>query len=91
MRVVVGALALVACLHAALWFVAHEQVTAPPAPAKLNSVSLAPFERDSDTETDQTTTVARIRKDIETVAPVTKAVRLYASTGGLDQVPPIAA
>ncbi|WP_041782136.1 glycosyltransferase [Ancylobacter novellus] len=54
-------------------------------------MSFAPYGRDTNPDKGEATTEAQIRSDIEAVAPYTRAVRTYASTGNLDLVTKIAA
>jgi len=92
MRSVAVVVALVACLHTGVWALRQTQATAPGFDGILNSVSYSPF----------TTAVhpdlagsrppeERIRAELKAIAPYTRAIRLYSSTGGVEQVPKIAA
>ncbi|WP_183189519.1 glycosyltransferase [Ancylobacter tetraedralis] len=90
-RVAAAALAVVTSVHAFAWFAMREQVSAPAVPDRFASMSFAPYGRDANPDKGQGTTEAQIRADIDAVAPYTKAVRTYASTGGLDMVPRLAA
>ncbi|QIB35700.1 glycosyltransferase [Ancylobacter pratisalsi] len=54
-------------------------------------MSFAPYGRDANPDKGQATTDAQIRADIDAVAPYTRAVRTYASTGGLENVAHFAA
>ncbi|MDQ0345784.1 glycosyltransferase [Ancylobacter vacuolatus] len=49
-------------------------------------MSFAPYGRDANPDKGEPTTEAQIRADVEAVAPYTRAVRTYASTGNLDLV-----
>ncbi len=91
MRTVVAVLALVACVHAGLWALLRTQETAPDFTGQLASVSYAPFADSSHPDTGQRPTAEQIRADLKAIAPYTKAIRLYSSTGGAELVPPIAA
>ncbi|WP_428030291.1 glycosyltransferase [Ancylobacter sp.] len=53
-------------------------------------MSFAPYGRDANPDKGEPTTEAQIRADVEAVAPYTRAVRTYASTGNLDLVAKIA-
>jgi exo-beta-1,3-glucanase (GH17 family)/glycosyltransferase involved in cell wall biosynthesis len=55
----------------------------------LNSVSYSPFHAPPDDPTSRPTE-AQIRADLKAIAPYTRAIRLYKSTGGMEQVPAIA-
>src|SRR5262245_4246370 len=92
MRSVGVVLALVACLHAGAWALRQTQASAPSLEGILNSVSYSPFttsvhpDREGSRPPEE-----RIRADLKAIAPYTKAIRLYSSTGGVEQVPKIAA
>ena len=92
MRLVVAVVAFVACLHAAMWAVFQTRATAPDVDGPLASMSYAPFEgiRHPD-DIASRPTAAQIRRDLKAVAPYTKTIRTYSSTGGLELVPQIAA
>ena len=57
----------------------------------LPSVSYAPFDGTGHPDVDNIPTVEKIRADLKTLSPMTRAIRLYSSTGGVELVPPIAA
>jgi exo-beta-1,3-glucanase (GH17 family)/cellulose synthase/poly-beta-1,6-N-acetylglucosamine synthase-like glycosyltransferase len=90
MRTVAAVLALVACVHAGLWVLLRSEQTPPDFSGKLESVSYAPFAH-SDPNSGPRPTAEQIRADLAAIAPTTKAIRLYSSTGGNELVPPIAA
>ena len=69
----------------------REEATAPAVPDRLASMSFAPYGRDANPDKGEPTTEAQIRSDMAAVAPYTRAVRTYASTGGLELVAKIAA
>jgi exo-beta-1,3-glucanase (GH17 family)/cellulose synthase/poly-beta-1,6-N-acetylglucosamine synthase-like glycosyltransferase len=91
MRVVVAVLLCVAAAHAALWGILRDQQDAPDFRGMLPSVSYAPFEGSGHPDVDNIPTVEKIRADLKKLATMTKAIRLYSSTGGVELVPPIAA
>src|SRR5580700_8095015 len=91
MRTVVAVLALVACVHAGLWALLRTNEVAPDVTGQLASVSYAPFVDSSHPDTGQRPTPEQIRADLKAIAPYTRAIRLYSSTGGAELVPPIAA
>jgi exo-beta-1,3-glucanase (GH17 family)/glycosyltransferase involved in cell wall biosynthesis len=92
MRSVAFVVALVACLHAGAWAVRQTQATAPNFEGVLNSVSYSPFTTAAHPDLEGSRpTEASIRADLKAIAPYTKAIRLYSSTGGVEQVPRIAA
>ena len=91
MRTVVAVLALVACVHAGLWALLRTKEVAPDFTGQLASVSYAPFADSSHPDTGQRPTAEQIRADLKAIAPYTRAIRTYSSTGGAELVPPIAA
>ncbi|MCX7308280.1 MAG: glycosyltransferase [Afipia sp.] len=90
MRAVVSALVVVTALHAALWGVFRDKQQAPDFTGMLPSVSYAPFEGTGHPDVDNIPNVEKIRADLKKLATMTKAIRLYSSTGGVELVPPIA-
>jgi exo-beta-1,3-glucanase (GH17 family)/cellulose synthase/poly-beta-1,6-N-acetylglucosamine synthase-like glycosyltransferase len=90
MRAVVAVLVLVAAVHAALWGALRERQQAPDFKGILPSVSYAPFEGTAHPDVDNIPNSEKIRADLKTLAPLTRAIRLYSSTGGVELVPPIA-
>jgi exo-beta-1,3-glucanase (GH17 family)/cellulose synthase/poly-beta-1,6-N-acetylglucosamine synthase-like glycosyltransferase len=91
MRAVVAVLLLVTAVHAAIWGVFRDQQQAPDFTGVLPSVSYAPFEGTAHPDVDNIPSVEKIRADLKKLAPLTRAIRLYSSTGGVELVPPIAA
>src|SRR6478752_2713836 len=89
MRAVVAVLVFVTAAHAALWGLFQEKQSAPDFRGILPSVSYAPFERNH--SVDQIRDTEKIRVDLKKLSTLTKAIRLYSSTGGVELVPPIAA
>jgi exo-beta-1,3-glucanase (GH17 family)/cellulose synthase/poly-beta-1,6-N-acetylglucosamine synthase-like glycosyltransferase len=90
-RVAAAVVAVVTSVHAFVWLAMRQEVSAPPVPDRFASFSFAPYARGINPDKGQPTTEAQIRADVEAVAPYTRAVRTYASTGGLELVPRIAA
>jgi exo-beta-1,3-glucanase (GH17 family)/cellulose synthase/poly-beta-1,6-N-acetylglucosamine synthase-like glycosyltransferase len=90
MRAVVAVLLLVSAVHAAMWGVLREKQQAPDFKGILPSVSYAPFEGTGHPDVDNIPNAAKIRTDLQTLAPLTRGIRLYSSTGGVELVPPIA-
>ncbi|MBN9014201.1 MAG: glycosyltransferase, partial [Rhizobiales bacterium] len=90
MRAVVAVLLFVTAAHAAIWGVLREKLPAPDFTGILPSVSYAPFDGSGHPDVDNIPTAAKIRADMKVLAPLTRAVRLYSSTGGVELVPPIA-
>ncbi|MGY4453896.1 exo-beta-1,3-glucanase (GH17 family) [Bradyrhizobium sp. i1.3.1] len=91
MRVVAAVLLLVSVLHAGIWGVLRDKEPAPDFKGLLPSVSYAPFEGAAHPDIDNIPTVEKIRADLKTLSTMTRAIRLYSSTGGVELVPPIAA
>ncbi|RJF78685.1 glycosyltransferase [Rhodopseudomonas palustris] len=90
MRVVVAVLLFVTAAHAGLWGLLRDKQQAPDFSGILPSVSYAPYEGSGHPDVDNFPTAERIRSDLKTLAPLTRAIRLYSSTGGQELVPPIA-
>src|ERR1700681_3186615 len=91
MRSVAAVVALVACLHAGAWAIWQTQAAAPNIEGVLNSVSYSPFHTSAHPDdAGSRPTEAQIRADLKVIAPYTRTVRLYSSTGGVELVPPIA-
>jgi len=91
MRAVVAVLLLVTTVHAGLWGVFRDKQEAPDFKGILPSVSYAPFEGTSHPDVDNIPNAEKIRADLKKLASLTRAIRLYSSTGGVELVPPIAA
>jgi len=92
MRSVAAVAALVACLHACAWALWQPQASAPDIEGILNSVSYSPFTSSVHPDSEGgRPTEAQIRAELKALAPYTRAIRLYKSTGGVELVPPIAA
>src|SRR5713226_129993 len=91
MRAVVAVLFFVTAVHAAMWGVFRDKQEAPDFKGILPSVSYAPFEGTAHPDVDNIPNVEKIRADMKKLAPLTRAIRLYSSTGGVELVPPIAA
>jgi exo-beta-1,3-glucanase (GH17 family)/cellulose synthase/poly-beta-1,6-N-acetylglucosamine synthase-like glycosyltransferase len=90
MRAVVAVLLFVTAAHAALWGGLREKQQAPDFRGILPSVSYAPFDGSGHPDVDNLPNADKIRADVKTLAPLTRAIRLYSSTGGVEMVPPIA-
>jgi exo-beta-1,3-glucanase (GH17 family) len=91
MRAAAAGLLLVTAVHAAAWGLLREKQQAPDFNGILPSVSYAPYEGKAHPDADKTASVEKIRADMTKLAPLTRAIRLYSSTGGVELVPPIAA
>jgi exo-beta-1,3-glucanase (GH17 family)/cellulose synthase/poly-beta-1,6-N-acetylglucosamine synthase-like glycosyltransferase len=90
MRAVVAVLLFVTAAHAGLWGVLRDKQQAPEFRGILPSVSYAPFEGTAHPDVDNLPNADKVRADLKTLAPLTRAIRLYSSTGGVEIVPPIA-
>jgi exo-beta-1,3-glucanase (GH17 family)/cellulose synthase/poly-beta-1,6-N-acetylglucosamine synthase-like glycosyltransferase len=90
MRAVVAVLVFVSAIHAGIWGLLRDQEQAPDFRGILPSVSYAPFEGTGHPDVDNIPNAEKIRADMKTLAPLTRAIRLYSSTGGVELVPPIA-
>jgi exo-beta-1,3-glucanase (GH17 family)/cellulose synthase/poly-beta-1,6-N-acetylglucosamine synthase-like glycosyltransferase len=90
MRAVVAALLVVTALHAAIWSVLRDKQEAPDFKGMLPSVSYAPFEGTGHPDVDNIPNPDKIRADLKKLSTLTRAIRLYSSTGGVELVPPIA-
>jgi exo-beta-1,3-glucanase (GH17 family)/cellulose synthase/poly-beta-1,6-N-acetylglucosamine synthase-like glycosyltransferase len=91
MRTVAAVVALVVCVHAGLWALSRNSITAPDFNGQLSSVSYAPFEGNVNAEEGGKARIERIRADLQILSPMTKAVRTYSSTNGVELVPGVAA
>src|SRR6266576_2625348 len=87
---VVAVLLFVTAIHAAMWGVFRDRQEAPDFKGILPSVSYAPFEGTAHPDVDNIPSTDKIRADLKKLATLTKAIRLYSSTGGVELVPPIA-
>ena len=90
MRTVAAVVALVASVQAGLWALAQKQVSAPAVEGQLASVSYAPFASSINPDEGGKATPAQIRADLKLLVPLTRSIRLYSSTGGVELVPGIA-
>ena len=91
MRTVAAVIALVACVQAGLWALAQDHLSAPNVEGQLASVSYAPFGDTAHPDSGTQAQAAQIRADLQLLAPLTRAIRTYSSTGGVELVPGIAA
>src|SRR5262245_58421194 len=90
MRYVAAVVALIACVHVGLWTLIRGQAVAPGFDGQFASLSYAPYEGSGHPDTSNRPTDARIRADLKLLAPLTRAIRTYSSTGGVELVPGIA-
>jgi len=91
MRAVIAVVLFVTAAHAGLWGLLQDKQSAPDFRGILPSVSYAPFEGNAHPDVDNIPSTEKIRADLKKLATLTKAIRLYSSTGGVELVPPIAA
>jgi glucan 1,3-beta-glucosidase len=91
MRAIVAVLLLVTAAHAALWGILQDKQQAPDFTGMLPSVSYDPHEGTGAPDVDTVAPPERIRADMRKLATMTRAIRLYSSTGGVEAVPPLAA
>jgi len=91
MRTVAAVLALVACVHVGIWALLKPVGIAPDVTRQLASISYSPFADSSHPDRGTPPTAAQIRADLRAIAPYTRAIRTYSTTGGAELVPPIAA
>ncbi len=90
MRSVAAVVALLACVHAGLWAVARTEIPSPSFDRQLASVSYAPFDGSAHPDAGGKTSIEQIRSDLRVLAPYTRAIRTYSSTGGVELVPGVA-
>ena len=90
MRSVAAVVALVACVHAGLWALSRDHISAPNYDGQLASVSYAPFEGNTHPDLSLAASAEHIRADFKLLSPLTRAIRTYSATGGVELVPAIA-
>jgi exo-beta-1,3-glucanase (GH17 family)/cellulose synthase/poly-beta-1,6-N-acetylglucosamine synthase-like glycosyltransferase len=90
MRSVAAVVALVACVHAGLWALSRDHISAPNYDGQLASVSYAPFQGNGHPDAGGAADAEHIRSDLKLLSPLTRAVRTYSATGGVELVPAIA-
>jgi exo-beta-1,3-glucanase (GH17 family)/cellulose synthase/poly-beta-1,6-N-acetylglucosamine synthase-like glycosyltransferase len=91
MRSVAAVVALVVCVHAGIWGLLQRQQAVPDFDGPLASISYSPYSRAQHPDLGDRPTAAQIRADLKLIAPYARAIRTYSSTGGVEQVPAIAA
>ncbi|HWF95994.1 MAG TPA: glycosyltransferase [Xanthobacteraceae bacterium] len=91
MRSVAAVVALVVCVHVGLWTLLQRQQAVPDFDGPLASISYSPYARSQHPDVGDRPTAAQIRADLKLIAPYARAIRTYSSTGGVEQVPAIAA
>jgi exo-beta-1,3-glucanase (GH17 family)/glycosyltransferase involved in cell wall biosynthesis len=91
MRSVAAVVALVVCLHAALWTLFQRHQTVANIESPLASISYSPYARSQHPDYGDRPTPQQIRADLKILSPYTHSIRTYSSTGGVELVPAIAA
>src|SRR4029078_12933321 len=87
MRIAVALVALVTCVHAALWNYLHREYSSPDFDGQLASVSYSPYTRSQHPENRARPTVEQIRADLRLLSRYARTIRTYSSTGGVELVP----
>lgn len=90
MRIVVAVVALVTCVHAALWGLLQRQYSSPDINGPLASVSYSPYTRWQHPDRGDRPSADQIRSDLRLLSSYARTVRTYTSTRGLELVPGIA-
>jgi exo-beta-1,3-glucanase (GH17 family)/cellulose synthase/poly-beta-1,6-N-acetylglucosamine synthase-like glycosyltransferase len=83
--------ALVAVAHYFAWALLEPKGSAPAFNGILTSVSYTPFDGSAHPDSGKRTSPSQIRADLTALAPYTRAIRTYSSTGGSELIPGIAA
>ena len=91
MRTVALVVALVVCVHAALWTLLQRHQAVAGIEAPLASISYSPYARSQHPDRGDRPTEQQIRGDLKVLSPYTRAIRTYSTTGGVELVPAIAA
>jgi exo-beta-1,3-glucanase (GH17 family)/cellulose synthase/poly-beta-1,6-N-acetylglucosamine synthase-like glycosyltransferase len=91
MRTVALVVALVVCVHAALWTLLQRHQVVADIEAPLASISYSPYARSQHPDRGDRPTEQQIRDDLKVLSPYTRAIRTYSTTGGVELVPAIAA
>jgi exo-beta-1,3-glucanase (GH17 family)/cellulose synthase/poly-beta-1,6-N-acetylglucosamine synthase-like glycosyltransferase len=90
MRVVAFVGVVAACIHAGAWALSQNTAFAPDFTGQIASLSYTPFDGSAHPDSGTQSSPAQIRADLEAIAPYTRTVRTYSSTGGSERVPEIA-
>src|SRR4029079_1501997 len=80
----------VAIVHAGLWAASRNVISAPGFSGQFASISYTPFDGSARAGSGRSPTPEQIRADLSAIAPYTRSVRTYSSTGGSELVPDIA-
>ena len=90
MRFVAVVAAAVASVHAGLWVMTREVAVAPDISGQIASLSYTPFDGSAHPDSGRRATAEQIRADLQAIAPYTRMIRTYSSTGGAELVPQVA-
>lgn len=90
MRVVALVGVLIACIHAGVWAVSRDVISAPSFNGQLASVSYTPFDGSAHPDSGRRSTAEQIRADLKAITPYTRTVRTYSSTGGAELIAEVA-
>src|SRR6187401_753603 len=90
MRVVVFVGVLIACIHASVWAVSRDIISAPAFNGQLASVSYTPFDGSAHPDSGRRSSAEQIRADLKAITPYTRMIRTYSSTGGAELIPEVA-
>jgi cellulose synthase/poly-beta-1,6-N-acetylglucosamine synthase-like glycosyltransferase/exo-beta-1,3-glucanase (GH17 family) len=90
MRIVVAVVALVTCVHAALWGLLQRQYSSPDISGPLASVSYSPYTRWQHPDNGDRPSPEQIRSDLRLLSSYARSIRIYSSTGGHELIPAIA-
>jgi exo-beta-1,3-glucanase (GH17 family)/cellulose synthase/poly-beta-1,6-N-acetylglucosamine synthase-like glycosyltransferase len=90
MRFVAVVGVVVALVHTGLWAASRHVISAPNFSGQLASVSYTPFDGSARAGSGRGASAEQIRADLAAIAPYTRMVRTYSSTGGSELVPEIA-
>ena len=90
MRFVAVVGVLFACLLAGVWAISRDITSAPGFDGQLASVSYTPFDGSTRAGVGKGATPEQIRADLKAIAPYTRMIRTYSSTGGAELVPEVA-
>jgi len=90
MRFVAFVIAVVASVHLGLWVLLQERSNAPNFTGELASLSYSPYRGKAHPDSGVRATAGQIRADLKLLAPITRTIRTYSATGGIELVPAIA-
>ena len=82
MRTVAVVVALVLCVHAALWALLQRHQAVANIDGQLASISYSPYTRSQHPDYGDRPTEQQIRADLKILSRYTQAIRTYTTTGG---------